>query len=102
MIRRPPRSTLFPYTTLFRSLSANQSLQRGQSLVSGNGAYTASYQNDGNISDDHTSEIKSHLNINSTHQPSNKLIMQQVGNLVLYNGSPPLCASSTHPLSHDP
>src|SRR2546427_7979227 len=26
MIRRPPRSTLFPYTTLFRSLSrANQS-----------------------------------------------------------------------------
>src|SRR2546430_10319884 len=23
MIRRPPRSTLFPYTTLFRSLSAN-------------------------------------------------------------------------------
>src|SRR3712207_6991722 len=25
MIRRPPRSTLFPYTTLFRSLSANGS-----------------------------------------------------------------------------
>src|SRR5256885_9429128 len=23
MIRRPPRSTLFPYTTLFRSISAN-------------------------------------------------------------------------------
>jgi len=23
MIRRPPRSTLFPYTTLFRSLAAN-------------------------------------------------------------------------------
>src|SRR5258705_8711015 len=23
MIRRPPRSTLFPYTTLFRSLEAN-------------------------------------------------------------------------------
>src|SRR2546430_8014463 len=23
MIRRPPRSTLFPYTTLFRSLDAN-------------------------------------------------------------------------------
>src|SRR5258708_24301654 len=26
MIRRPPRSTLFPYTTLFRSLSSLQSL----------------------------------------------------------------------------
>src|SRR3989442_2624846 len=25
MIRRPPRSTLFPYTTLFRSLQATQS-----------------------------------------------------------------------------
>src|SRR3712207_7037489 len=25
MIRRPPRSTLFPYTTLFRSLSAQTS-----------------------------------------------------------------------------
>src|SRR3712207_7317726 len=24
MIRRPPRSTLFPYTTLFRSLSASK------------------------------------------------------------------------------
>src|SRR5256885_3666561 len=24
MIRRPPRSTLFPYTTLFRSIEANQ------------------------------------------------------------------------------
>src|SRR2546430_13111713 len=29
MIRRPPRSTLFPYTTLFRSLSPSKSLTRG-------------------------------------------------------------------------
>src|SRR2546430_11627937 len=28
MIRRPPRSTLFPYTTLFRSHSAHQVLRR--------------------------------------------------------------------------
>src|SRR2546429_2181896 len=27
MIRRPPRSTLFPYTTLFRSLQGGQDLQ---------------------------------------------------------------------------
>src|SRR3989475_5704752 len=27
MIRRPPRSTLFPYTTLFRSYSGNASLE---------------------------------------------------------------------------
>src|SRR5260370_7466789 len=29
MIRRPPRSTLFPYTTLFRSLLAGILFQRG-------------------------------------------------------------------------
>src|SRR3712207_6974755 len=28
MIRRPPRSTLFPYTTLFRSLAAQRDLAR--------------------------------------------------------------------------
>src|SRR2546430_10431211 len=28
MIRRPPRSTLFPYTTLFRSLRAPETLPR--------------------------------------------------------------------------
>src|SRR3712207_9240244 len=32
MIRRPPRSTLFPYTTLFRSLD-RAVLQRGDELV---------------------------------------------------------------------
>src|SRR2546430_8562172 len=30
MIRRPPRSTLFPYTTLFRSHALNRVLGRGQ------------------------------------------------------------------------
>src|SRR5256885_11477757 len=30
MIRRPPRSTLFPYTTLFRSVQSRQSLCVGQ------------------------------------------------------------------------
>src|SRR5436309_9927628 len=30
MIRRPPRSTLFPYTTLFRSQVAAQSMKNGK------------------------------------------------------------------------
>src|SRR3712207_8943087 len=30
MIRRPPRSTLFPYTTLFRSWASTQRSHRGQ------------------------------------------------------------------------
>src|SRR3712207_7705560 len=30
MIRRPPRSTLFPYTTLFRSAAEGESLRAGR------------------------------------------------------------------------
>src|SRR2546427_6692331 len=30
MIRRPPRSTLFPYTTLFRSLGLGRDARRGR------------------------------------------------------------------------
>src|SRR5258708_29094930 len=33
MIRRPPRSTLFPYTTLFRSRGSLASFARGPSTV---------------------------------------------------------------------
>src|SRR3712207_7113207 len=33
MIRRPPRSTLFPYTTLFRSEAGQEQEQRGQRAV---------------------------------------------------------------------
>src|SRR2546421_834644 len=33
MIRRPPRSTLFPYTTLFRSLSHDNAIKRRTSAV---------------------------------------------------------------------
>src|SRR3712207_9110232 len=33
MIRRPPRSTLFPYTTLFRSLEFVRAVKAGRSEV---------------------------------------------------------------------
>src|SRR2546427_8064466 len=36
MIRRPPRSTLFPYTTLFRSLTVRENLRMG--ALSGDGS----------------------------------------------------------------
>src|SRR3712207_8218267 len=32
MIRRPPRSTLFPYTTLFRSLAEQRPVQRAAAV----------------------------------------------------------------------
>src|SRR2546426_6473393 len=35
MIRRPPRSTLFPYTTLFRSQACEHPVARGPSAGSG-------------------------------------------------------------------
>src|SRR2546426_1035715 len=35
MIRRPPRSTLFPYTTLFRSIAAGTTCTNGATVVAG-------------------------------------------------------------------
>src|SRR5260370_25759277 len=76
MIRRPPRSTLFPYTTLFRSgdlldqlaremrrgpdaraavaVLAGMGLGQGDELVDGPGRHR---------SEEHTSELQSHLNL---------------------------------------
>src|SRR5438309_5588582 len=34
MIRRPPRSTLFPYTTLFRSVVKETQIQTGKTVAS--------------------------------------------------------------------
>src|SRR5258708_17776696 len=42
MIRRPPRSTLFPYTTLFRSWVA----ERHQAIINGNPSVEPGYLND--------------------------------------------------------
>src|SRR3989441_9134645 len=35
MIRRPPRSTLFPYTTLFRSLAPSRTLPKAENPHTG-------------------------------------------------------------------
>src|SRR2546430_13324376 len=39
MIRRPPRSTLFPYTTLFRSHGPAERMQRAHTRVAGPGEH---------------------------------------------------------------
>src|SRR2546421_6800527 len=64
MIRRPPRSTLFPYTTLFRSLPPERSLHRVDQLGAvrrpGRGAGAATWSPDGTErSEEHTSELQS-------------------------------------------
>src|SRR5260370_3465711 len=58
MIRRPPRSTLFPYTTLFRSRSA--SAWGADSRLHGPAPTTGSKRS---RSEEHTSELQSHLNL---------------------------------------
>src|SRR5947199_7462501 len=52
MIRRPPRSTLFPYTTLFRSQSA------ARAAGTGDGARRRRDENPSR-SEEHTSELQS-------------------------------------------
>src|SRR5260370_28997440 len=75
MIRRPPRSTLFPYTTLFRSppfLPTARSMSsvmlrgaltsaRAEEWEAITGAFVTA-QHDGR-SEEHTSELQSHLNL---------------------------------------
>src|SRR5258708_32090350 len=54
MIRRPPRSTLFPYTTLFRSLTACERLDRGLRK-----RYNKPMVESSSRSEEHTSELQS-------------------------------------------
>src|SRR5260370_23064115 len=79
MIRRPPRSTLFPYTTLFRSprvrrvrnfLLPDQARHQShahRSIAVIVLAEAAGYQSNGPVgvarSEEHTSELQSHLNL---------------------------------------
>src|SRR5258708_30950291 len=81
MIRRPPRSTLFPYTTLFRSVSrqADQQVRRraaGQGVAKGRA---------GEVLEQADGDRKS-TRLNSSHQISsyavfsfkNKIVGQQL------------------------
>src|SRR5438034_6670373 len=67
MIRRPPRSTLFPYTTLFRSLHLREYFTtpptmvvtaRPRSVCPMNGEFDAFDR-----SEEHTSELQSHSDL---------------------------------------
>src|SRR5260370_13934665 len=59
MIRRPPRSTLFPYTTLFRS-KAWLHQKRGNPLPT---CARIGFRKHNQRSEEHTSELQSHLNL---------------------------------------
>src|SRR2546430_3309318 len=59
MIRRPPRSTLFPYTTLFRSRGCLGNLCTTRYVALGVGAEGALHAR----SEEHTSELQSQSNL---------------------------------------
>src|SRR3989449_5166999 len=61
MIRRPPRSTLFPYTTLFRSLAPGFKAR----MLGLNGWFSTNIlgNRDGERSEEHTSELQSRLHL---------------------------------------
>src|ERR1017187_5682558 len=56
MIRRPPRSTLFPYTTLFRSINVSPSVSHYKVAV----LHDADRMN---RSEEHTSELQSPMDL---------------------------------------
>src|SRR3989449_7866794 len=78
MIRRPPRSTLFPYTTLFRSLTADDVKSEGAALLvpgrpggdrnmdrapGGRRSFRRSPEAGSLRSEEHTSELQSRLHL---------------------------------------
>src|SRR5260370_27506617 len=79
MIRRPPRSTLFPYTTLFRSLpypfdalephidaktmEIHHDKHHGAYVNNLNKALEGQAELQTKRSEEHTSELQSHLNL---------------------------------------
>src|SRR4051794_41728176 len=61
MIRRPPRSTLFPYTTLFRSERRKKPLIGGAERI--RGETLESLAADAFRSEEHTSELQSPVHL---------------------------------------
>src|SRR5437867_7847463 len=61
MSRPPPRSTLFPYTTLFRSPPRHEVVEHAHPLEQGHVLEGARDAEDGNVgrSEEHTSELQS-------------------------------------------
>src|SRR2546430_5790586 len=97
MIRRPPRSTLFPYTTLFRS--AVQPLKALRSDLAGHGAQAEGPAGDGGLrSEEHTSELQSQSNLvcRLLLEKKKKNTTACVTASSQLSGHPPSSCSTTH------
>src|SRR6267142_4757773 len=81
MIRRPPRSTLFPYTTLFRSRRAVRTDRRLGHRVGPHRPVR---------SEEHTSELQSHVNLVC------RLLLEKKKNMITPPTSAPPKYMKTH------
>src|SRR5260221_10730100 len=94
MIRRPPRSTLFPYTTLFRSEPSGQRLRLEQCVFHARTVSDAGRRHPDDRSEEHTSELQSHSDLvcrlllekKKTRLPKNLLRKRESRNFAL-----PMC-----------
>src|SRR5260370_23105669 len=92
MIRRPPRSTLFPYTTLFRSAPSGRAeafmlaeARSGPAAASTGRVEGLNGQAEASIetrSEEHTSELQSHLNLVC------RLLLEKKNRNTTYNTDP--------------
>src|SRR3712207_7184460 len=93
MIRRPPRSTLFPYTTLFRSFRINAQ-GTGQFertlIIADKGSYVSYLEGctaPQRRSEEHTSELQSRQYLVCRLLLEKKMIMQQSCVLIIRSGT---------------
>src|SRR5260370_27062058 len=101
MIRRPPRSTLFPYTTLFRSQPVMRRNLGDRFDESHDRECLHAVERPGPRaldrmrSEEHTSEIQSHLNLVS------RLLLKKKNKNPTQSSTASSTSSYTHPTSSD-
>src|SRR5256885_3171912 len=101
MIRRPPRSTLFPYTTLFRSRLAEESpigySSAGEVVRVGSAVH--GFAPGDRRSEEHTSELQSPCNLVcrlllEKKKKKNKIQNTEINNRVMLSGMDADCIKS--------
>src|SRR5258707_7763479 len=102
MIRRPPRSTLFPYTTLFRSSPVRKAIPRQSPAVS---VFPPNWSR----SEEHTSELQSRQYLvcrlllekkNEIKQESDRLLVLLFHARAVQTGSPAVISGAVMTKPH--
>src|SRR3712207_8985160 len=102
MIRRPPRSTLFPYTTLFRSSGTPTRRAQENALLTHIAEHYGSYVCRQGRSEEHTSELQSrqYLVCRLLLEKKKKIISSLSCSPVSLSQSPNLYLSSCHAMTY--